>query len=284
MALDPSPCPAPIRIGNRTFAWGARTYVMGILNVTPDSFSGDGVLDPVRAADHAARMVEDGADLLDLGAESTRPGAPAVTAEDEWPRLAPVLQAVRSAVDVPLTVDTAKAEVAARAFEAGADALNDIHGLRRDARMAAVLAASGRPAVLMHNQRGRPASGDVIAGVRAGFEESLRLARDAGIDDRLLVLDPGFGFGWQPAQNLELLRRLGELRTLGRPLLLGTSRKSTVGLVLDRPEGERVWGTAATVALAVQAGVDIVRVHDVRAMADVARMADAVVRGWSAPQ
>ncbi|MFN8584037.1 MAG: dihydropteroate synthase [Dehalococcoidia bacterium] len=284
MPLDAAPCPAPIRIGNRTFEWGARTYVMGILNVTPDSFSGDGVLDPSRAAERAARMVEDGADLLDLGAESTRPGAPAVTAEDEWGRLAPVLRAVRAAVDVPLTVDTAKAEVAARAFEAGADALNDVHGLRRDARMAAVLATAGCPAILMHNQRGRPTSGEVIADVHAGFEESLRLARVAGVDERVLILDPGFGFGWQPAQNLELLRRLGELRVLGRPLLLGTSRKSTIGLVLDRPEEERLWGTAATVALAVEAGVDIVRVHDVRAMADVARMADAVVRGWSPPQ
>lgn len=284
MALDPSPCPAPIHIGNHTFAWGARTYVMGILNVAPDSFSGDGILDPARAAEQAVRMVEDGADLLDLGAESTRPGAPAVTAEEEWARLAPVLRAVRAAVDAPLTVDTSKAEVAARAFEGGADALNDVHGLRGDAHMAAVLAASGRPAVLMHNQRGRPASGDVIDDVRSGHEESLRIARDAGVDERQLILDPGFGFGWQPAQNLELLRRLGELRGLGRPLLLGTSRKSTIGLVLDRAEDDRVWGTAATVALAVQAGVDIVRVHDVRPMADVARMADAVVRGWSPAQ
>ncbi|MGE0228679.1 MAG: dihydropteroate synthase [Dehalococcoidia bacterium] len=284
MAPDCPPCPAPIRIGGRTFAWGASTYVMGILNVTPDSFSGDGVLDPARAAEQAARMVEHGADLLDLGAESTRPGAAVVTAEEEWARLGPVLRAVRAAVDVPLSVDTSKAEVATRAFEAGADALNDVNGLRGDARMAAALAASGRPAVLMHNQRGRPSTGDVIADVRAAFEESLRLARDAGVDERMLILDPGFGFGWQPAQNLELLRRLAELRGVGRPLLLGTSRKSTLGLVLDRTEDDRLWGTAATVALAVQAGVDIVRVHDVRAMADVASMADAVVRGWSPPR
>ncbi|MEZ4553430.1 MAG: dihydropteroate synthase [Dehalococcoidia bacterium] len=283
MAPDCPPCPTPIRIGGRTFAWGARTYVMGILNVTPDSFSGDGVLDPARAAEQAARMVEHGADLLDLGAESTRPGAAVVTAEEEWARLGPVLRVVRAAVDVPLTVDTAKAEVAVRAFEAGADALNDVHGLRGDARMVAVLAASALPAVLMHNQRGRPSTGDVIADARAGFEESLRLARDAGVDEHQLILDPGFGFGWQPAQNLELLRRLAELRGIGRPLLLGTSRKSTLGLVLDRAEDERLWGTAATVALAVQSGVDIVRVHDVRAMADVARMADAVVRGWIPP-
>jgi dihydropteroate synthase len=147
--------------------------------------------------------------------------------------------------------------------------------------MAPLLARSGCPAVLMHNQRGREFSGDVIADIRAGLEESLAIAERAGVDGSLLVLDPGFGFGWEVWQNLELLRRLDELRALGRPLLVGTSRKSTIGAVLDRPEQERRWGTAATVALAVQAGVDIVRVHDVREMAEVARMADAVVRGWS---
>jgi dihydropteroate synthase len=275
------PHPPPIRIGNRTFEWGTRTYVMGIINVTPDSFSGDGMLDPAVAREHAQRMVEDGADLLDLGAESTRPGANPVTAEEEWARLGPVLAGVRACVDVPITVDTWKAEVAARAFEAGVDALNDIHGLRGDPRMPALLAQSGLPAVLMHNQRGRPASGDAVTDARVGFEESLRLAREAGVDEQQLILDPGFGFGWQPAQNLELLRRLGELRALGRPLLLGTSRKSTLGLILARSEDERLWGTAATVALAVEAGVDMVRVHDVRAMADVVKVADAVVRGWT---
>lgn len=273
--------PAPIRIGSRTFEWGARTYVMGIVNVTPDSFSGDGVLDPGRAAEQAQRMAGEGADLLDLGAESTRPGANPVTTEEEWARLAPVLRAVRAAVAIPISVDTSKVVVAARAFEAGADALNDIHGLRGDPAMAALIAKTGRPAILMHNQRGRASIGDVLADIGAGFEESLRLARDAEVDERLLILDPGFGFGWEPVQNLELLRRLEVLRSFGRPLLLGTSRKSTIGLVLGRPEEERLWGTAATVALAVQAGADIVRVHDVRAMSDVARMADAVVRGWS---
>ncbi len=277
--LPPGSTPSPIRIGGREFVWGARTYVMGIINVTPDSFSGDGVLDPARAAEQAVRMVEEGADLLDLGAESTRPGAGLVTADEEWGRLAPVLRAVRTAVAVPLTVDTSKAAVAAWAFEAGADALNDVTGLRGDPAMAGMLAKSGRPAVLMHNQRGRP-SGDVIEDIRHGFEASLGLARAAGVDEARLILDPGFGFGWQPAQNLELVRRLRELRAVGRPLLLGTSRKSTLGLVLDRAEGERAWGTAATMALAVAGGVDIVRVHDVRAMVDVVRMADAVVRGW----
>lgn len=273
--------PPPIRIGDREFEWGLRTYVMGVINATPDSFSGDGLLDPGPAADRARRMVEDGAALIDIGAESSRPGHEPVDVDEEWSRLEPVLCAVRDAVDVPITVDTTHAEVAERAFAAGADALNDISGLCADSAMAPLLARSGCPAVLMHNQRGREFSGDVIADIRAGLEESLAIAKRAGVDGSLLVLDPGFGFGWGVWQNLEMLRRLGDLRALGRPLLVGTSRKSAIGAVLDRSEQERRWGTAATVALAVQAGVDIVRVHDVREMVEVARMADAVVRGWS---
>ncbi len=266
-------------------AWGARTYLMGIVNATPDSFSGDGVLDPGVAAEQAARMVEEGADLLDVGAESTRPDFPSIDAGEEWRRLEPVLRAVRRAVAVPISVDTSKAEVAARAFEAGADALNDVRGLRGDGELASVLGASGLPAVLMHNQRGRASGGDVIEDIRAGFRASLEIAERAGVEAERIVLDPGFGFGWQPEQNLEMVRRLGELRDLGRPLLLGTSRKSTIGLVLGRPVDERAWGTAATMALAVAGGVDIVRVHDVAEMRDVVRVADAVVRGgWRAPQ
>ena len=277
---EPGAPPAATAIGRHRFVWGTRTYVMGIVNATPDSFSGDGVLDPAAAAAQARRMVADGADLLDIGAESTRPGHVPLSVDVEWARLAPVLHAVRAAVAVPLSVDTAKAAVAARAFAAGADALNDIHGLRADPAFGPLLARTGGAAVLMHNQRGRRFSGDVIADVRAGLRASLQLARDAGVDERRVILDPGFGFGWEPAQNLELLRRLGELRDLGRPLLVGTSRKSTIGHVLERAEGERAWGTAATVALAIAAGADIVRVHDVREMAEVARVADAVVRGW----
>jgi dihydropteroate synthase len=271
--------PAPIEIGGTRFEWGARTFVMGIVNVTPDSFSGDGVLDPARAAEQAARMVEEGADLLDLGAESTRPDHQPIDADEEWRRLGPVLRAVRAAVRAPISVDTSKAVVAERAFDAGADALNDVHGLHADAALPPLLARSGRPAVLMHNQRGRAFSGDVIADVVAGLEASVALAERAGVPRERLILDPGFGFGWEPWQNLELLRRLGELRALGRPLLLGTSRKSTIGQLLGKPEGERLWGTAASVALAIAQGVDIVRVHDVRELADVARAADAMVRG-----
>ena len=277
-----------MRIGGRVFTWGARTYVMGIVNATPDSFSGDGVLDPAVAAAQARAMVADGADIIDIGAESTRPGAPGVDAEAEWVRLEPVLRAVRAAVAAPITVDTSKAAVAERAFEVGADALNDVHGLRGDPALAPLLARTGRAAVLMHNQRDRAASGplgdgatwDMIVDVRGGFEASSQIARAAGVDEALLILDPGFGFGWEPAQNLELLCRVGELRALRRPLLIGTSRKSTLGVVLGRPEGERTWGTAATVALAAQAGVDLVRVHEVRTMAEVALAADALVRPW----
>ena len=273
--------PPPIRIGRQLFEWGARTYLMGVINATPDSFSGDGVLDPARAAARASRMVEEGAALIDIGAESTRPDHEPLDDVEEWRRLGPVLRAVREAVEAPITVDTSKAAVAERAFDAGADALNDVRGLRGDPRLAALLAQRELPAVLMHNQRGKRRSGDVVEDVAGGLRESIEVASRAGADPERLILDPGFGFGWSAEENLELLRRLGEFRALGRPLLIGTSRKSTIGVVLDRPEDQRLWGTAATVALAVQAGADIVRVHDVRELAEVARMADAVVRpGW----
>ena len=278
----PAQPPPPITIGGRCFEWGRRSYVMGIVNATPDSFSGDGVLDPAAAAEQATRMVEDGADLIDVGAESTRPDHEPLEAAEEWARLAPVLRALRDAVDAPLSVDTSKAYVAERAFDAGADALNDVHGLRADPTLAPLLAARGLPAVLMHNQRGRASGGDVIADVRAGLEESLAIAEAAGVRRELLILDPGFGFGIGPAQSLELIRRLGELRCFGRPLLLGSSRKSAIGWALGReqePAASRVAGSAATVALAIAAGADIVRVHDVREMADVARVTDVVLHG-----
>ena len=273
--------PASIQIGDTTFKWGVRTYVMGIVNVTPDSFSGDGILDPARAAEQAIRMVEEGADLIDLGAESTRPDHIPIDSDEEWRRLEHSLMAVRRQVDVPISVDTARATVAERAFDTGADALNDINGLRADPDLAPLIARLGKPAVLMHNQRGREFGGDVIEDIAAGFRSSIDIATSAGVPEQQLILDPGFGFGWGPVQNLEMLRRLGELRALGRPLLLGTSRKSTIGHVLDRPAQDRVWGTAATIALAIEQGVDIIRVHDIEEMRDVARMTDAIVRGWS---
>jgi len=270
--------PQVLNIGPRQFAWGARTYVMGIINVTPDSFSGDGLASDVEAAvAQGLRFVREGADLLDVGGESTRPGFEAVPVQDEVRRVVPVIERLVRECDVPISVDTYKAPVAEAALEAGGHLVNDIWGFRRDSAMASLAARFGVPAVLMHNQRGRRFR-DVIGDIRAGFEASLALAEAAGIPRQRLILDPGFGFGWTEEQNLEMLRRLGELKALGCPLLVGTSRKSTIGAVLGLPVEERLLGTAATVAIAIAQGADIVRVHDVAAMVQVCRMTDAIVR------
>ncbi len=268
----------------RTFAWGERTYLMAIVNVTPDSFSGDGLGgDAAAAAALAKEFADAGADLLDVGGESTRPDALPVTPADEAGRVLPAIAAIHDATDLPVSIDTQHAEVAAAALAEGASLVNDIHGLRGDTRMAEVVAGHGAALVAMHNQRGR-GRGDVIANVRAGWRESLRIAMQAGIARERVILDPGFGFGWTPEENLELIRRLGELTTEGPPLLLGSSRKSTLGLVLDAPVGDRLEGTAAAVAIAIAEGVDIVRVHDVAVMRKVAAVADAICRGrWRAP-
>jgi dihydropteroate synthase len=267
-----------LTLRGREFAWGERTYVMAIINASPDSFSGDGIgADPERAAVLARRFEAEGADIIDVGGESTRPGAEELSPEAEEARVLPILAAVREATTLPVFIDTYHSRVAVAAFDAGADALNDVHGLRADPAMAEVAARAGA-VVLMHNQRGRPLH-DVVGDIRCGWAESLRLATEAGLDAANVILDPGFGFGWKPEQNLEMLRRLPELWDLELPLLVGASRKSTIGTVLGLPVGERLEGTAATVALAIGAGADIVRVHDVREMARVARMADAVVRG-----
>lgn len=275
--------PPPIRIGGREFLWGERTYIMGILNATPDSFSGDGLQnepDPVAAAVARARaMAAAGADIIDIGAESTRPGSTPVEAEEELDRLLPVLRAVAEAVDVPISVDTYKATVAAAALKNGASCVNDVWGLQRDPEMAKVVAAAGVPVIVMHNQVGTEYTGDLMAAILRFFRRSLSLAEAAGVPAERVIVDPGIGFGKTREQNLEVLRRLPELRSLGRPILLGTSRKSVIGLTLNLPVGERLFGTAATVALGVAGGADIVRVHDVAEMAQVARMADAVIRG-----
>ena len=269
-----------MQIGSTRFVWGSRTFVMGVINATPDSFSGDGIADPAAAASLARAMVDAGADIIDIGAESTRPEFAPIDADEEWERLLLILGAVRRAVrDTPITVDTTKASVAARAIAAGADAVNDVTGLQGDPDMAATVARAGVPVVIMHNQRGRVFGGDVIEDIRNGLSRGIALAEAAGVRREQLILDPGFGFGWGPVQNYEMLRRLSELRDLGRPLLIGTSRKSAIGYVIDRSAAERVWGTAATVALAIQQGVDIVRVHDVKEMVQVVRVSDAVVRG-----
>jgi dihydropteroate synthase len=275
--------PRPITIGGREFVWGARTYVMGIVNLTPDSFSGDGLaLDVEAAVAKASRMAEEGADVIDVGGQSTRPGFDPISAEEEIRRTVPVVERLARELDVPISIDTYKAEVARAALGAGAAMVNDVHGFRRQPDIAAVAAEFAVPAVAMHNQRDR-AFHDTIGDIAAGLAESLRIARERGLSEERVIVDPGFNFGWTQEQALEMLRRLGELRALGRPLLVGTSRKSTIGVVLGLPVEDRLEGTAATVALSIANGADIVRVHDLREMVRVARMADAVVRGWTAP-
>jgi len=273
--------PQAMTIGGREFVWGRRTYIMGVVNVTPDSFSGDGLAYDLEAAvDQAVRMCRDGADIIDVGGESTRPGFQSVPAGEEIRRTVPVIERLVGEVDVPVSIDTYKAEVARAALDAGASLVNDVHGFRREPDVAAVAAEFDVPAVAMHNQRDREFR-DVVGDIIGGLVESLRIARERGLPDERVIVDPGFNFGWTEEQALEMLRRLGELRTLGRPLLVGTSRKSTIGVVLGLPVEDRLEGTAATVALAIANGADIVRVHDVKEMSRVARMADAVVRGWT---
>jgi dihydropteroate synthase len=252
---------------------------MAILNITPDSFSGDGLLGAGEGIVAAAReAIASGADILDLGAESTRPGHAPVTAEEELARLLPALQAVRAETSALISVDTSKAVVAEAALAAGADLVNDVRGLAADPEMAAVVAAAGVPVVIMHDVSPVPGI-DLMASMLRELWRRLDRAVAAGVAWERTIVDPGFGFGKDWRQNLELLRRLGELRALGRPILAGTSRKSTIGRVLGLAENDRLEGTAATVSLAIAGGADIVRVHDVRAMARVARMTDAVVRG-----
>ena len=274
--------PQPITIRDREFRWGSRTYVMGVVNVTPDSFSGDGLgLDVEAAVAQGRRFEEEGADILDVGGESTRPGFEPIPIEEELRRVVPVVRRLAAETALPVSIDTYKPEVAEAAIAAGAHLLNDVWGFRHEGdgeRLARLAAASGLPVVVMHNQRGRQFH-DVVGDLLAGFRESLRIAQEAGVPEERLIIDPGFGFGWDEKQNLEMLRRLADLRVLGRPVLIGTSRKSTIGKVLDLPVEERLEGTAATVAIAIAHGADIVRVHDVKAMVRVARMTDAIVRG-----
>ena len=258
--------------------WGSKTFVMAIVNATPDSFSGDGLVDrPAVAAALAERAVAAGADLIDVGAESTRPGHTPLGASEELARLLPVLEAVRARVTVPISIDTTKAAVAAAALEAGADLVNDVRGFTADPEMATIVAAAGVPAVIMHDMTPEPGV-DLITSILRELSRRLDRALTAGVAWERLIVDPGFGFGKDWRQNLELLRRLGELRGLGRPILVGLSRKSTIGRVLGVAEDDRVEGTAATTTLAIANGADVVRVHDVKAMARVARMSDAVVR------
>ena len=260
--------------------WGRRTYVMGIINVTPDSFSGDGLGSDLKAvAALAVRYQEESADFLDVGAESTHPTSTPISMQEELDRLLPALETVLSRVTLPVSVDTYKSQVARRAIQAGAVIVNDVWGLKNDPEIATVASESGAGLIIMHNQ-GTTLYRDLVPDVLASLSQSVELARAAGVPQGSIILDPGIGFGKTADHNLEILNRLGEFKTLGCPLLVGTSRKSTIGRVLDLPPDQRVEGTAATVALSIAAGADIVRVHDVKEMARVCRMTDAVVRGW----
>ena len=278
---------ATTRIGPAEFSWGERTYVMGIINATPDSFSGDGLLatdapiDPVATAvAQGRRMVEEGADLLDVGGESTRPGHAAVDGAEERQRVVPIVAGLRKALpDTPISIDTTKPEVAAAALDAGAHLVNDVWGVATDDGMARLAAERGVALIVMHN-RAEPRYHDLMTELIADLRLALARATSLGVEPDRLIVDPGFGFGKTPEHNLTVLRDLAALRILGRPILLGTSRKSTLGRVLDLPVDERLEGTLATTAIGIANGADIVRVHDVRENVRVARMSDAIVRGW----
>jgi dihydropteroate synthase len=251
---------------------------MGIVNVTPDSFSGDGVAgDPAAAVEQARRMEADGADVIDVGGMSTRPGHVEIPVAEELERVMSVLPGIVAAVGVPVSIDSYRHDVAAAAVEAGATIINDVWGLRRDPRLADLAAAKGTLLVLMHNQD-NPIYKDLVPNVISGLTGSITMAEAAGVPLENLIVDPGIGFGKTAEQNLVVLHRLAELKVLNLPVLLGPSRKSSIGAVLDLPVDDRLEGTAATVALGIGSGVDMVRVHDVRAMSRVARMADAIVR------
>jgi dihydropteroate synthase len=277
---------ADARLGTMFDAIGRRTLVMGILNVTPDSFSDAGkYADTSEAIDHAFDMATNGADIIDIGGQSTRPGSEEVSLSEEMDRVAPVVQELADKLNIPISVDSYRAEVAEAALDAGALMVNDISAATFDPEMPALLARRRCPAVLMHilgnpkDMQTNPEYGDLMGDISRSLRERLEALADAGVDGKLLIIDPGIGFGKTPEHNLEILRRLAELKSIGRPILVGTSRKSTIGKVLGGlPPEERLEGTAATVALSIAHGADIVRVHDVKEMVRVSRMTDAVMR------
>ncbi len=292
-----------LTIEGHTFTWGARTYVMGILNITADSFSGDGIItrDELggrrglvgRTLEQARRFNAAGVDILDVGGESTRPGAQPISAEEELERVLPVIHALVNEFDGVISVDTYKASVADAALQAGAHLINDVWSLHADPEMASVIARYQVPVILMHNRSswahaeikerlggryvGIPYE-DLLADVRRDLMDSVAIAQDAHIPGEHIILDPGIGFGKTVEQNLELVNRVNEIRSLGYPVLIGPSRKSFIGYTLDLPPDQRLEGTAAAVAIGIARGVDIIRVHDVEFMVRVARMTDAIVR------
>jgi len=269
------------RIGNTKLRWGERTYVMGICNLSPDSFSGDGLGSDIEATlAQAQRMVEEGADIIDIGGESTRPGKeplPVNDIDEELRLVIPVIERLAGEIPVPISVDTYKHGVASRALEAGASMINDIWALRQDPRLAQLAAEQNVPIIMMSNQRDGPVN-DIMTVITADLKRATKQATEAGVPSHNIILDPGIGFGKSHEQNLEIVRRLVELKTLGQPILLGSSRKTLIGLVLDLPTDQRLEGTAATLAIGIANGADIVRVHDVKQMVRICRMSDAIIR------
>ena len=268
------------RCGNVEFRWGQRTYVMGVVNVAPDSFSGDGLRSVDDAVAQARRFVAEGADIIDVGGESTRPDFTPISIEEELERVLPVVERLVNELPAPVSVDTYKSAVARDAVAAGARMINDVWGLKRDPEIAQVAADSGIPLVITQNQRGASFH-HFFPELVADLERSLQLALKAGVEWSNIIVDPGVGFGKTVEQNLEIVRRLSELKSLGRPILLGTSRKSFIGLVLDLPVDQRLEGTAASIAIGIANGADMVRVHDIGQMVRVVRMSDAIIRGRS---
>ena len=266
-----------MRIGNRDFEIRNHTYIMGILNVTPDSFSDGGNYNQIDTAlFHVEEMLRDGADIIDIGGESTRPGYVQISVEEEIERVVPAIEQIKKRFDVPISLDTYKAEVAEAGIKVGADLINDIWGLKGDDRMAEIIAKAGVPCCLMHNRK-EAVYQDYIQDVLADLEESLELARKAGIERDRIILDPGIGFAKTYEQNLVLLQQLEALHSFGCPILLGTSRKSVIGLTLDVPASERVIGTTATTVMGVMKGCSFVRVHDIKENAQAIKMTEAIL-------
>jgi len=278
------------KCGDFEFHWGTRTYVMGILNTSPESFSGDGISGPETALVQAQKMVADGADILDVGGESTKPGYQPIPVEEELRRVIPVIEKIAPVISVPISVDTTKYEVALQAIKAGAKIINDQWGLKKGPKLAALAAEKHIPIILMSNQRDKGGFdkgvqrdgsiySDVITEVISSLTYSLKTASEAGVKKENIILDPGIGFGKTWQQDIEIVRRMKELSVLGRPVLLGPSRKSLIKMILNLPANDRVEGTAAVIAIGIANGADIVRVHDVKQIARVCKMSDAIVRG-----
>jgi dihydropteroate synthase len=275
---------SPVRTSNTSwrgfnFNWGERTYIMGILNVTPDSFSDGGDFESIdNILTHASSMVSEGVDIIDIGGESTRPGSANIGIETEVSRVIPAIKIIKGAFKIPVSLDTSKARVGQKGLEAGADMINDVWGFQRDPDLAKVTASFNVPAVLMHNQVGSDYSGDIVDNIKSFFDKSINIALKAGIKNEFIILDPGIGFGKTQEHNREVLARLGEFNDLGFPILLGTSRKSIIGTILNLPPKDRLEGTLATSTMGIISGVDILRVHDVKENLRAAQVTDKIIR------